>query len=217
MERVWVVFDLGGVLVRICRSWEEACARAGVPAHAAWDVAHAKAARKELSGRYHDGAMGTDEFCAGVAATLPGVYSAEEVRRVHDAWLIEEYPGVRKLVDDLHGQEVRTGILSNTNAAHWERLYTPGGDSEFGVVSRVLHAHASHLLRCSKPDVACYRAFEAWSGVRSGRDRVVFFDDLAENVEAARGAGWEGVVVDHTGETASQMRAALVRAGVLPG
>ena len=30
-ERVTlVVFDLGGVVVRICRSWEEACRAAGV-------------------------------------------------------------------------------------------------------------------------------------------------------------------------------------------
>jgi putative hydrolase of the HAD superfamily len=218
VERTWVVFDLGGVLVRICRSWDEACVRAGVGVRPGWETVQARGARKDLSGAYHDGSMETEEFCARVAATVPGLYTPEEVRRVHDAWLIEEYAGVRALIDELHGRGVTTGILSNTNAAHWERMHRagdPGREATFGVVSRVHHPHASHLLRCSKPDVACYRAFESRAGVRPGAARVVFFDDLEENVAAAVAAGWEGVRVDHTGDTAAQMRAALERAGVL--
>ena len=44
---------------------------------------------------------------------------------------------------------------------------------------------------------------------------IVFFDDLAENVEAARAAGWNACPVDPHGDTAGQMRAHLINHGVL--
>lgn len=209
-----VVFDLGGVLVRICRSWEEACHRAGVPVRDGWDREDARAARKEASRAYHDGGLSTEAFCDRLVATAPGLYSPDEVRRVHDAWLIAEYEGVRELIDDLHARGVVTGVLSNTNAAHWARLHTPGEHAPFGVVCKVRHAYASHLMRLSKPDVACFRAFETSVGAAAQRG-VVFFDDLEENIAGAEAAGWRGVLVDHTRETAAPMREALRRLGVV--
>lgn len=211
-----VVFDIGGVLVRICRTWPEACARAGVPVRAGWDDGALRGLREELSREYQLGGMETGEYCARLAATAPGLYSAAEVRRVHDAWIVDEYAGVIDLIDDLHGAGMATGVLSNTNAAHWERLAgapAPHGRSaEFTAPGRVQHLHASHLLRAAKPALESFRAFEARARVESG---IVFFDDLEENIAGARAAGWTGVLVDHRGDTAAQMRRELRGMGVL--
>jgi putative hydrolase of the HAD superfamily len=63
-----------------------------------------------------------------------------------------------------------------------------------------------------KPDAAIYRAFERDAGAAPGE--IVFFDDLAENVHAARACGWDSVLVDHEGDTAAQVLAALRSRGV---
>jgi hypothetical protein len=53
---------------------------------------------------------------------MNGTYSPAEFERIHDAWLIEEYPGVDRLVADLIASpRVDTAMLSNTNALHWRR------------------------------------------------------------------------------------------------
>ena len=44
---------------------------------------------------------------------------------------------------------------------------------------------------------------------------IVFFDDLEDNITAARAVGWDAVKIDHASETAPQIRAALEQRGVL--
>ncbi len=106
---------------------------------------------------------------------------------------------------------IATGALSNTSEPHWADLRGP--QSRYPTVARLRHAVASHLARVLKPDVRIYRAFEAASGI-SG-DRVLFFDDLPQNIEAARAVGWHAERIDPTADTAAQLMAALRRHGVL--
>lgn len=204
-----IVFDLGGVLIRICRSWAEACIAAGLPVRAGADSAAASVRRHGLAERHGLGAISGERFFAGVSAAMDGLYSADEVRAIHDAWLIDEYPGVRDLIADIHRAGLTTGVLSNTNHAHWARL-TPvarGGTGEFGAPGLVHHLHASHILGLLKPDAAIYREFERLTGAAPAD--LLFFDDLEENVAAARARGWQSELIDHTGDTAAQMRSAL--------
>jgi FMN phosphatase YigB (HAD superfamily) len=66
------------------------------------------------------------------------------------------------------------------------------------------HRHASHLLGFAKPDIRIYRAFESATG-HSGAD-ILFFDDLKDNVRAARSAGWRAERIDPDNETVPQLR-----------
>ena len=47
-------------------------------------------------------------------------------------------------------------------------------------------------------------------------EAAVFFDDLAENVSAARACGWNAVHIDHEGDTARQVMAGLRAHGAMP-
>lgn len=223
-----VVFDLGGVIVRICRSWDEACARAGVPVHVGkgWEDPAARAARKHLNSLYQEGRIDCDTFFAGIAATAAGLYTPDEIRRVHNAWTLEEYPGAGGLIDDLHaaaGVPLATGVLSNTNHTHWQRLAPPLHlpSTEYPTPRRVHHLHASHLMQLTKPSRAIYHDFARRSGFKAGQagtgagSQILFFDDLEENVLAARDAGWLAHQVDHTGDTVREMRRVLREFGVL--
>ncbi len=213
-----VCFDLGGVLVRICRTWPEACARANIPVRSEQTLAseNARATRREVVDRYQQGRMVCGAYFEALSQSLVGLYSPTEVEQIHDAWTLEEYAGVDALVSALEGVPgVTTACLSNTNHSHWQRLSGANGRAEYPSVSRLRHRLASHELGCTKPDPAIYVMAERhfFAAPRSGR--VIFFDDLVDNVTAARIAGWHAFQVDHTGDTVAQMRGHLADLGVL--
>lgn len=202
-----ICFDIGGVLVRICRSWNEGCIAAGVPVRSFdEDAAH--------RGRIHDivhelqrGALEDHEFHRGVSDLYRGVWSPEEVARIDAAWLLGPYEGTADLIRDLDAAGRETACLSNTSGGHWKSLL------EFECVSRLQHRHASHLLGLVKPDPDIYLAFERLTGGRPGE--IVFFDDLEANVAAATDRGWDAVRIDHETDTARQMREALADRGLI--
>lgn len=209
--------------MRICRTWREACAAAGVEYREAFDRQAAdpaaREARRLLVRRYEIGAIGTDEFIAAVARATAGLYSAEEFRAIHEAWILDEYAGVGRLIDDLHAAGVPTGVLSNTNALHWRQLTSgPHGPAKFPTPEKVRHLHASHLLGLAKPDATVFERFaEVVGAPAAAAGGVLFFDDLEDNVRGARAAGWRAHLVDPSGDTAEQMRAVLTAVGTLPG
>jgi len=204
-----VCFDWGGVLLRICRGFEEGAANAGLDLRPGAKSEAAKAARRGLVHEYQTGAIDHDGFCSGVSSSMDGLYSPEEISAIHDAWLLGEYEGVPALIERLHANNgVSTALLSNTNQRHWARRL-----EDFPTAASLHHPHASHLLGHAKPGVDIYRAFEEATGFNGAR--IVFFDDLPDNIDAARAHGWQGVLVDHEGDTAGQIAAALVSLGVL--
>ena len=205
-----VVFDLGGVLVRISRSWAEACAAAGVAHRGGGRPGEIVLEESGLVAAYQVGGLDDDTFFTGASRALGG-YTPREVERVHDAWLVEEYPGAGALLDALDARGVETGVLSNTNAAHWRRMTAVGG--AFPAVRRVRHAHASHLLRAAKPSRTIFARFEEAVGCR-GRE-VLFFEDSPVNAEAARAHGWRAHVVDPAGDPPAEVLALLRAEGVL--
>jgi glucose-1-phosphatase len=214
-----VCFDLGGVLVRICRSWDQACEQIGLPYRSPSLLAteSARMRRKAVVDRYQLGALSAGAYHEELSRALDGLYSALEVERIHDAWTLKEYPGALQLVRELNRLAgVTTACLSNTNAAHWRRLANEDGSSEYPSVLELEHRLASHLLGCAKPDAEIYaRAQATFFAERPGApEQILFFDDLLENVEAARAQGWTAFQVDHEGDTVSQMRAHLARAGL---
>lgn len=206
-----VVFDLGGVLVQIVRSWGEAHTRAGLPPHPIAEDAAFLARRAPALDALSTGRIAPAEYYAGVAEASRGVYSPDDVRRIHLAWHWAEYPGVDTVIEAIEASGILTGALSNTSEPHWADLRGP--DSRYPTVARLRHAVASHLTGVLKPDAAIYRVFEEASGIAP--ERLLFFDDLAENVEAARRRGWRAERIDPTASTADQLLAALRRHGVL--
>ena len=212
-----VVFDWGGVLIRICRSLEEACERVGIAFRDTAAHPDLRVSRRELSGRYQLGLMGCDAYFASAAERTGGAYSEAEIRAIHDAWLIEEYAGVSALIDEIHAAGLRTALLSNTNASHAARQFTKGADGEleFPAPSKLTFRVMSHELNVSKPDAAIYQKAAAMTGFAGREGGLLFFDDLEENVEAARALGWKAELIDHEGDTAAQMRGFLRSHAVL--
>ncbi len=213
-----VCFDLGGVLIRICGSWEEACRAAGLPPPDA-SSPQALERHRSLTALLDTGRLSYDDWAARVSEAFEGMYSAVDAKRAHDAISQEERAGALGLVDALHAAGVSTACLSNTNHAHWVRLVhrdvegPRSGEPEYPAVARLKRHFASHILGVAKPDPAIYAAFERIVGVRG--DGVLFFDDRAENIDAARRRDWRAHRIDPDGDSIAQVREHLRRYGVL--
>jgi FMN phosphatase YigB (HAD superfamily) len=79
----------------------------------------------------------------------------------------------------------RVLLFSNTNLEHWQHLVvmTAGALARF-------EAYLSHEIGQMKPSLAAFRDVAARAGITPARS--LFIDDMAENVAAARRAGFKG-------------------------
>jgi glucose-1-phosphatase len=219
-DRVRIVcFDLGGVLVRICDTWAEARAAAGLAARGEPFDPAVEDTRATLTALLGIGRITVEEWAASVSRVLGGAYTPDELTRVHDAISQEEHAGALALVDELHDAGVETACLSNTDHAHWTRLVHHDGtaprtgDPEYPSVARLKRHFASHLLALAKPDDAIYAEFERLTGLRG--PEILFFDDRIENIEGALRRNWRAHRIDPRRDTIAQVREHLGRYGVL--
>jgi FMN phosphatase YigB (HAD superfamily) len=207
-------------LVRICRSWDEACGQAQLP-YRVPELMSSEAyrvRRRDVVERYQRGALACEAYYAELSSAVGGAYTTAEVERIHAVWTLQEYPGALDLVRALNRiPSVATACLSNTNAAHWRRLISEDGRADYPCVLELRHQLASHLLGCAKPDAEIYERAERhfFGSRRALPQQVIFFDDLPENVASARERGWAAFQVDHAGDTVSQMREHLASLDLL--
>ncbi|RYG43837.1 HAD family hydrolase [bacterium] len=193
-------FDIGGVLVRIARTWQEAAAAAGV-SHRLSEEAVSLFTYAPLD-TFQTGLTPYDLYLEQLAQDLG--CDGEAADRCHSHILIEEYPGIPELLAQLKAAGWTTACLSNTNAPHWKELTDP---SRFPTVAGLDYRIASHELNAAKPSPEIFDAFEARTGFAPRQ--ITFFDDLPDNVAAAQAAGWDAHLIDPHGDPAAQMRAVL--------
>lgn len=100
--------------------------------------------------------------------------------------------------------ENRVAIFSNTNAAHWDRV-----EEMTGGALRRFELFLSHEIGAVKPDLSAFALVAERAGVDAGR--CLFIDDLAENVEAARRAGFQATQFTGQGALESLLETRGVR------
>jgi putative hydrolase of the HAD superfamily len=172
-----VCFDIGNVLVRLGPSLRFLALPEGA-GELQW-----------LYHRYCVGEIDTTCFFDGIGR----LYRWSRTREELEAWFIHTrllglQPGAEELLEELHSYAVPVGLLSNTNAAHWGYLKT------FRSLQCCPFKVLSFQQQCAKPDARIFRRLEVSSGYSGGQ--ILFFDDLEENVFAARALGWVAHRVD---------------------
>lgn len=205
-QAIMVCFDLGGVLAKICQTWQEAATRSG--SSAILPVEPLFLEHQPTFRSYQAGELGLDEYVVRLAEDLS--ISPAEALRLHESIIVEEEAGAHDLVQELLNQGIRLGCLSNTNAAHWEILCCP---QRFPSIAAIPHKLPSHECRLDKPSEAIFRHFETTFQAHPGE--IWFFDDSKRNIEGATAAGWRAVWIDHREAPVQQVRAVLKEAGVL--
>jgi putative hydrolase of the HAD superfamily len=206
-----VVFDIGRVLLRICDDWKHACRIAGVEMPAGLGTGPPPPQFDDLARQYDTGRIDLETFAERVAVI--GGFDADDVIRAQSCYLLGAYPGVPGLLDDLARAGARTACLSNTSDHHWRMMQDRSGPN-YLPLDRLDHRFASHLVRMRKPDAEIYAHVERETGVAPGA--IVFFDDVEENVAAARRRGWRGHRIDPAPDDPLPQVRAFLRGQGLP-
>jgi len=184
------VFDLGRVLVGLDLDW---------PRHLDLEPGPVRdwfAASPEFRA-FECGELSEQGFLSAFGAA----FERDDLDALHSAFarcVTGLLPGAIELLDALSGP---AAALSNTNSIHWGVF-----DPDRALRSRLLPL-ASHHLGARKPEPAAFERTEALLGSTS----VLFLDDNAANIHAARAHGWVAEQVVGV----EQAAAALHRHGAL--
>lgn len=203
-----VCFDLGGVMVRVCMSWRDVLARIGITPDD--DLAHLIEDHRR-DPQVHDfetGRIDAPTFCRRAAQQLR--LDPSDIERALDDWLLGPYPGFDAVLERLNTNGIATACLSNTNPHHWTMM-TGNGANRLPLASMRWH-FASHTIGLMKPDPRIYEHVEQTTGIDPGA--ILFFDDNAENIAAARRRQWCAEPIDPDGDTAAQISQCLQRYGL---
>ncbi len=172
-----ILFDIGGVLVTL----------GGAPSLSkllgienSHEAVHVLWAASPAAVAYETGRMSATDFAAGVVADLNLPISPAAFLEDFRTWPGRVKSGAFELLDAIP-QRYRVAALSNTNAVHWDRI------TALGLAGRFERTYLSHELGCLKP--ADEPFLLALKDMALSPSEVVFLDDVAKNVDAARALG----------------------------
>jgi glucose-1-phosphatase len=204
-----VCLDIGGVLVRICSGWVDACRIAKIELRPEMRDAGLFKQIVEASHRLEHGHIDVPTFDRQVAE-MTGL-TPKQVGAAAEAWLLGVYDGAVELIDWLNTlPDLSSACLSNTTTRHWQMMTTPG--PVYAGLDRLKHSFVSYEIGHMKPSAAIYRHVER--ATRFKPHEIIFFDDSAANVQGARACGWHAEQVDPIADPPRQVRELLRRHGV---
>jgi putative hydrolase of the HAD superfamily len=193
-----LLFDLGRVVLDVDfnRTLGRWAAHAGcAPAQLVELFFHDEAYR-----RHETGAISDAEFFAALRASLGIELSDAQFLEGWNAIFVGEMPGIAPLLSRA-AQRLPLYAFSNTNGAHVEHFSV----AYAGVLGHFREIFLSSTIGLRKPDAAAYDHVVKAMGVPAGR--IVFFDDLAENIEGARARGLTAVHVNSPDDVADALAA----------
>lgn len=196
-----IVFDLGHVLIDVCDGWLQAFEQSGIAVPQGWDCPQLRAAVRIVVHRCERGELGNESFAVEVARLI-GVTS-EDVMRLSRTFLRRPYSGAIELVVQLDGTDVELACLSNTNPLHWSKM-NDLDDVSYLPLALLDYSWVSYRLGLRKPDPQIYEYVEVDSKVAP--QNILFFDNLVENIDAARRRGWRAQWIRPDGTQVAQLR-----------
>jgi putative hydrolase of the HAD superfamily len=195
-----LLFDLGGVLVEFS-GFRDLCAFLREP------LSESEIKQKWLAcptmREFEIGRLAARPFAERFVQEWEVHLTAAEFFKEFRSWARDLLPGARELLAELRGR-FRLACLSNSNETYWSQ-----SAQEHGLLDLFEAGFSSHQLGLRKPDPMIFQ--RTLSALRVKPEVVVFFDDSAANVSAARELGIEAFQV--AGVT--ELRACLIKLGFL--
>jgi glucose-1-phosphatase len=156
--------------------------------------------RDDLYGRHEKGEVSDEAFFAGLRSSLGIELSDTQFIEGWNAIFVGEMPGINQLLARA-AKRLPLYAFSNTNAPHI--AYFSGKYAE--VLGHFREIFLSSAIGLRKPDAEAYDHVVQAIGVPA--ERIVFFDDLAENIEGARERGLKAVLVNSPDDVARAFEA----------
>jgi len=181
-----LLFDLGGVVIdidinRVFSTWA---------AHAAVDAATIKSrrSRDKAHNDYETGKISLSTYFTSLRSSLGINLTDDQFFEGWNAIFVGEMPGISRALEKAARRTVLFAF-SNTNSAH-EEFFTRRFAEPLAHFSEIF---VSSRIGLRKPDQEAFRFVAEKIGLPA--DRIIFFDDLAENVEGAKRFGMKTVHV----------------------
>jgi putative hydrolase of the HAD superfamily len=194
-----LLFDLGRVVIDIDFDKVLAC-WAGHAGCKPADLSRAALSQNETFRRHETGHASDAEFFAALRTTLGIGLSDEQLLEGWNTIFAGEMPGINALLARA-AKRLPLYAFSNTNPPHVAHLSKPYAD----VLGHFREIFLSCAIGLRKPDAAAYDHVIKAIGVPA--QRIVFFDDLAENIEGARKQGLTAVHVTSPNDVADALSA----------
>jgi glucose-1-phosphatase len=176
-----LLFDLGGVLVEYTGLKDMRRLLDGEVSDE--QFARLMAATAPCWGNFECGRLTTDEFLDEFVSVWPLAVTRERFESEFQTWTRGLLPGAEQTLAELRPR-YRLAALSNSNELHWRRI-----TGDHGLPALMERVFGSHEIGWRKP------SREAFEHVLKELDvnprQSVFFDDLDENVQAARVLGMQ--------------------------
>lgn len=171
-----VVFDMGGVLVELGPLTEILGDDPLTP-----EVFWSRWLQSPTVRDFERGRCSPEEFGTRIVTELELSFDGAEMIRRFAQWPKGLFDGAKELVGDLPS-DIEIGVLSNTNALHWE-----GQKQHAEVQALFTRLYLSYSLDMVKPDREIFDHIIADLGCAA--NEIVYFDDNQLNVDAALEAG----------------------------
>jgi HAD superfamily hydrolase (TIGR01509 family) len=193
-----LLFDLGRVVLDIDFKRAMAC----------W-ARHGKCTPEEIAARfssndalkqYESGKIDDAAYFAGLQKMLGVDLTHEQLLEGWNAIFIGEMPGIAPLLARA-AKKLPLYALSNTNPPHI--AYFSKAHAE--VLGHFREMYLSSTIGLLKPDAAAYD--HVVKAIGSPAQRIVFFDDLADNIAGARAYGLSAVHVKSSEDVARALTA----------
>src|ERR1700744_6690602 len=175
-----LLFDLGRVVIdidfgKVLARWAE---------HAGCTAADLQKpfSQSETFRRHETGHASDAEFFEALRTTLGIGISDQQLLEGWNTIFAGEMPGINALLARA-AKRLPLYAFSNTNPAHVAHFTKPYAD----VLGHFRKIFLSCAIGLRKPDAAAYD--HVIKGIGVPAQRIVFFDDLAENIEGARKQG----------------------------
>jgi glucose-1-phosphatase len=188
-----LLFDLGRVVIDIdfnlaFAKWAEyaCCDQAVIAQRFSYDDAYKRHERGEID---------ADEYFTALRLALGVKIPDTQLLEGWNAIFIGEMPGISPLLADA-ARRFPLYAFSNSNREHelcWSRRFT-------GVLRYFREIYVSSTIGLRKPEAEAYNYVV--KAIGTSAERIVFFDDVLENVDAARACGLQAFQVKSAADVA---------------
>ncbi len=194
-----VLFDIGGVLIELN----------GLPSIAKLldsdqsldDIYQYWMAAPSVIG-HETGKLSTDEFAQAVVQDLKLSITPDAFMANFATWIVGTFPDTFDLLEAIPS-DIKVAALSNTSGAHWKEVEATG------LADKIEHLFLSHEIGHLKPSAPAFQAAVDGLGIPAGE--IVFFDDVLENVHAAKDFGLQA----HQALNPTQAKQILIDHGLI--